>query len=112
MSLGPATVINVRQFVAWLSLQCLAPATIASYVAGVGYYHKIHGWPDPTKDFLVSKLLEGCRRDCPSVDNRLPISIAVLERICHALPQVCSSQFECKLFSAAVLSAFFQIYAD
>ena len=105
--LAPASVEHVRQFVAWLSLQHLAPATVASYVAGVGYFHKLNGWSDPTKDFVVSKLVEGCRRDCPSVDNRLPISIAVLEGICQALPQVCNSQFECTLFRAAVLSAFF-----
>ena len=26
-------------------------------------FHKIHGWPDPTRDFVVAKLLTGCRRD-------------------------------------------------
>ena len=102
-----ASVHDVRRFIAWLSLRQLAPATIALYTAGVGYIHKMHGWPDPTKDFIVSKLLEGCRRDRPVSDTRLPISVATLGQLCYALQYVCASQFECALFKAAVLCAFF-----
>ena len=36
--------------------------TIATYVVGIGFYHKLNGHADPTREFLVSKLLEGCRR--------------------------------------------------
>ena len=34
-----ATVQDVREFVAWLSLKQLAPGSIATYVSGVGFHH-------------------------------------------------------------------------
>lgn len=104
---SPASVQSIREFVAWLSLRQLAPATIATYVSGVGYYHKIQGWQDPTQDFLVAKLLEGCRRDHVGNEKRLPLTLPVLSRLLQALTYVCSSEFEVKLFRAVMLSAFF-----
>ena len=75
----PASSEDVRRFIAWLSLQRLAPSTIATYVAGVGYFHKIKSWPDPTQDFLVTKLIAGCRRDNSTSDNRWPIYLTSAE---------------------------------
>ena len=98
---------DISQFVAWLSLRNLSPRTISTYVAGVGFFHKVNGWEDPTRDFLVTKLLEGCHRDRPSVDSRLPISLPILSDMVRALPHVCSSHFECEMFKAVLLSAFF-----
>ena len=103
----PASVDDVRRFIAWLSLRGLAPSTIATYVSAVGYFHKINSKPDPTKDFVVTKLLEGSRRDRPSEDNRAPITLPMLSNIVNALPAVCSSKFESLMFRAAFLSAFF-----
>ena len=103
----PASAREIREFVAWLSLKNLAPATIASYIAGVAYYHKIHGWTDPTKDYLVSKLMEGSRRERKSADKRLPVSLPVLAQIIQTFPHVCFSVYESKLFKAATLCAFF-----
>ncbi len=104
---SPASVQDVREFVASLSIQNLAPATIATYVSGVGYVHKLRGWPDPTRDFLVSKLLEGCRRLSGAADQRLPITLPLLSILLQALPHNCSSSFEALLFRAVMLSAFF-----
>ena len=103
----PAVPADIRRFIAWLSLQAKAPATIATYVSAVGYAHKIRGWADPTQDFLVSKLLEGCRRDRPSTDARIPVTLSMLTRIVRALPNVCTSVYEAQLFKAAFLAAFF-----
>ena len=104
---SPASTKDVREFIAWLSLRQLAPATIATYIAGVAHYHKLNGFPDPTRDFLVSKLLEGCRRGRSQADKRLPINPTFLSEIIHALSHVCVSQFESTLFRAAMLTAFF-----
>ena len=87
--------------------QVQAPATIATYVAAVSYMHKLQGWADPTRDFLVTKLLEGCRRDRPSTDPRLPVSLPMLAMIVHSLPVICTSLYEAKLVTAAFLTAFF-----
>ena len=73
----------------------------------MGYYHKVQGWPDPTQDFIVSKLLAGCRRDNSSTDQRWPISVSVLARMIGALPQICSNRYEAILFQATMLGAYF-----
>ena len=84
-----ASARDIQEFVAWLSLQGFAPSTIATYLSGVGFQHKVQGVPDPKRDFLVTKLLEGCKRDHPTSDY------------------VCSNQFEVLLFRVAILGAFF-----
>ena len=99
----PALPQDVRHFIAWLSLQHFAPSTIATYVSAVGYYHKIHSWLDPTRDFLVTKLLTGCRRDNLAHNGRWPITIPILTHIINALPYVCPSSYEVALFRAAIL---------
>lgn len=104
---GPVCVGAVQQFVAWLSLQGFAPATITTYVSAVGFYHKFHGWADPTNDFVVSKLLEGCRRSRPTADTREPMSMSTLLQTVQSLPAVCTSVFEACMFKAAILCAFF-----
>ena len=104
---GPVTSGVIQRFVAWLSLHKFAPSTITTYVSAVGFYHKSQGWADPTNVFLVSKLLEGCRRLRPSTDTRLPISMPILLQTVQSLPAVCTSVYEACLFKAAFLSAFF-----
>ncbi len=103
----PVTVHVVREFVAWLSLRRLTSATISTYVAGVSHFHKINGFQDPTKDFIITKLLEGTRRAAPKSDTRLPISLPILQDILGALPLVCTTQYEVTMFRAAFLCAFF-----
>ena len=103
----PASSGDVQRFIAWLSLQRFAPSMIATYVSAVGYFYKIRGWPDPTRDFLVAKLLTGCRRDKPGGDTRWQMTLSILSRIMSALPQVCHTAYETALFRAAMLCAFF-----
>ena len=90
-----------------MSLKGLSPRTIATYVAGVAFYHKIRDWPDPTHDFVVSKLLAGCRRDRQSQDTREPLSLSVLLQAISNLSHTCASQYEAVMFRAAMLCAFF-----
>ena len=103
----PASVNEICQFVAWLSLKGMSPSTISTYMSSVSYVHKLSGWDDPTKEFVVSKLVEGARRLRPGNDARLPISLPLLQILISALPIVCSSQFEAVLFKAVFLSAYF-----
>ena len=97
---------DIAGFISWLSLHHYSPSTI-NYVAGVGCFCKLRGWADPTDNFIVAKLLEGCRRDGAMQDGRLPISLSLLCRLLEALPKVCASQFESTMFRAAMLSALF-----
>lgn len=103
----PAPCNQVVSFIAALSLERKAPSTIKSYVAGIAFQHKINGWYDPTKPFVVQKLLEGCKRSDGKEDSRAPITINMLPNIMQVLDKVCSSTYETALFRAAFSLAFF-----
>ena len=49
---------------------------------------------DLKKVFIISKLPEGCHRSRISLDNRAPITISVLSKICRVLQRVCYDSFE------------------
>ncbi|XP_072041931.1 integrase/recombinase xerD homolog [Amphiura filiformis] len=106
----PASVREVVTFISNESLSGKAPATISSYVAGVSYYHKLGGWQDPTKAFIVAKLLEGCKRLNNRTDPRLPVTLAVLRNIFPVLSSTCSSSYEKLLFQAAFSLAFLDFF--
>ena len=61
---------------------------------------------DTTKHFIVNKLLEGFRRSKPSQDQRLPITLDILDRIISILPIICKTAYESCLFSSASTLAF------
>ena len=70
------------------------------------FYHKIHSLQDPTAAFVIRKLL-GFKRAHKRHDLRAPITETILRKICNTLPSICYSEYECNLFKAAYLLAFF-----
>ena len=49
-------------FVAHLSFTGLSPASVTTYISGIGYTHKARGLEDKTNNFLITKMLEDLRR--------------------------------------------------
>ena len=76
-------------------------------MSGISFQHKVNDLYDPTKSFVVKKLLEGCKRIRRSNDIRAPITTTVLGKIISILPQICISPYEAQLFRAAYLLAYF-----
>ena len=105
--LWPAPSNHIAAFIAHLSLAGLAPSTIGTYTAATAYVHKINGWPDPTDNFFVRKLREGCRRQGRHADTRRPITPDLLAKMCNMLRVICSSEFEAAMFCAAFSLSFF-----
>ena len=103
----PAPYGHIVLFVAYMSLNGKSPATIGSYIAGVSHFHRVQNWTDPTKVFVVRKLLEGSRRLSGKIDTRLPITLSILSRLTGLLNMVCNSSYESKLFKSAFSLAFF-----
>lgn len=103
----PPTVEQVVRFVAWLSLQKLSHKTAKSYLSSIAFHCKLLDVVDPTKKFIVSKMVEGMQKDKKTHDNRLPITLSLLQGIVSKLNIVCSSVYEAKLFTAAFMLAFF-----
>ena len=49
----PAPCSHVVAFISSMSLEGKAPATISSYLAGIAFWHKLNGWEDPSKAFII-----------------------------------------------------------
>ena len=103
----PADQQQIAMFIGYLSLEGKAPSSISSHISALAFVHKINNWVDPTDNFVVSKLKEGCKRTNPREDSRLPITPQILERVIASLTSICRSAFEVLLFRAAFLLSFF-----
>lgn len=100
----PLSVNLVALFIAHLSTKRLVPATISTYISAISYVYKLKGYADPTKAFLILKLLSAIKsRFCS--DIRLPITLPVLCLLMDALRQTSSSFYHCTLFTAMFLIA-------
>ena len=84
-----------------------AASIITSYNSALGYSHKLHNFSDPTSSFFISKLLQGIRKKNPSSDARMPITIAVLQKLVSALNNLQLSEYKTIMFKAMFLTAFY-----
>ena len=103
----PATVTQVQYFISGCFEKGFSPATIKTYYSGISFFHKVNELTDPTSNFVIQKMLEGC---CPSRkqnDNRAPISKHLLTGICAKLNEICYSPYEVLLFKATFTLAYF-----
>lgn len=105
----PVSTDVVALFVSYLSSRNLAHATIASYMSAISYVHKLKGLIDPTKSFLIQKLLTAVGRD-RSADIRLPITRPVLHELVRSLTSTNSSATKRTLYSAMFLTAFYGFF--
>ncbi|CAG2214440.1 unnamed protein product [Mytilus edulis] len=103
----PVPVEQLVQFIAYLSLKHFSPATVRLYISGISFSHKERNLEDTTKNFVVSKMLEGLHRNHPQRDNRAPVTLPLLRQITDALPSICSSTYESLLFKSSFILAFF-----
>ena len=103
----PYPIQHIAAYIAHLSLSGLAASTINVHTASISYIHKVNGWQDPTDNFLIQKLKEGCKRQNRAGDLRYPITLPILKRLMEVLNTVCRDAFESFLFKAVFLVAFF-----
>ena len=100
---------QVALFISYLSLQGYAASTICANIMLLGY-HSICVLRDSQmwllKHFVVSRLLDGCRRRRSRVDTRCSIIMSLLEKLLPCLTRVCTS-YDAVLFKACFTVAFF-----
>ena len=106
----PASALEVRRFIAFLSLKNKAPTTIAAYVSAISNWHKTLLFEDPCNDFTVKKSLKGGFKKPASTELREPITIELLKKLVTALAPVCSSTYERAMLKCAFLLAFFGLF--
>ena len=104
---------NIEQlalFVSYMSWHKYLASTIATYVSGLSFYLRSCGLIDITQTFPIRHLVEGCRRLHVRKDVRCPITLDILRRSLIVLPTVCDNLYDCKMFTAAFLVAFFWVF--
>ena len=99
----------IALFISYLSFLKKAPATIASYLSAIGYVHKLRSFQDPTKTFVIQKLMKAVGRE-RAADLRLPISRPVLHQIVRSLVSTNSSASKQRLYAAMFLTAFYGFF--
>ena len=105
----PLSANMLALFISYLSARQLAPSTITSYISALSYAHKLKRFSDPTKSFLIQKLLtvvSGRRKS----DIRLPISRPVSYELVRSLRFTNSSAFQRNLYRAMFLLAFYGFF--
>ena len=96
-------------FISYLSCKKFAVATIHSYVSAIGYVHRLRGIGDPTKSFLIQKLLTATSRNRVS-DTRLPISCPLLHLLVSSLCSTNSSAAQRKRYAAMFTTPFYGFF--
>lgn len=109
-ALLPVSVNNLAVFISYLSARKFASSTILTYVSALSYVHKLGNFPDPTKNFLVQKLLAAHSKLHSSPDVRLPITRRVLQLLVLALNNTNSSAFQRLPYQTMFLVAFYGFF--
>ena len=84
MSYLPCDPDTLLIFVQHLHNLGLAPASIKTRIAAVGFMHKICRLPNPSNDGLVFRSLQGISRMKKRLDKRIPVSPRILRRLLGA----------------------------
>lgn len=104
----PVPVDELAQFIAFLSFNKTSISTVKTYLSSISYAHKIRNLADPTKLFIINKMLEGLRRKNPhKSDVRAPISLELLIKLIESLRWICNSDYETRMFASAFSLAYF-----
>lgn len=98
---------HIALFVAYLAKSRYAASTTFTYVSAIGYAHRLAGLPDPTHCASVRFALKGYSKLNPSCDNRLPITLPILQQLVSAFDYTISGMYHRKLMQAMCTTAFF-----
>ena len=96
-------------FISYLSFRKMAYSTINSYLSAISYVHKLKGLRDPTKSFLIQKLLTALSRQ-RAADVRLPVTKPVLHQLVRSLDFTNSSAWHRSLFGTIFLVALYGLF--
>lgn len=102
----PVNVQAIVSYVCYLYDKGFAHSTISSHLSAISYAHRIKGFIDPTKAFIIKKLIQGASRLRPSADLRAPITKDILQKLVLSTSHTTLSIYHRQLFTAMYLLAF------
>ena len=98
---------DVMEFVAFLSMANLVPATILSYILGVKYHLRIRFLNDFSNNFLLKFVAKGIVSQQHQPDVRLPITMDILVKMLIALPLVPINPHEVCMYRVVLVAGFY-----
>ena len=102
----PLQPISVTLFIAYLQTQ-YSCSTVVTYISALSFFHKLHGYPDPTQHFLVIKSLAGLKKISLKIDIRLPITLDILYCLVQNLDKMSLHVYDKCMYQAMFCLAFF-----
>ena len=102
----PIPVTTLAAYGVFLHEEGFKPGTVRTHLAGIGWRHKVKGFQDPSKQFLIARLLAGMVKNGPPVKQATPIRLSLLTRFVNILPEVVGHE-ESGMFQAAFLLAYY-----
>ena len=106
----PVSSKTVLLFISYLNIKGLAASSITTYVAAIGYVHKVKSLPDPTSNYLVQKSLSSITKIMPARDSRLPITQFILFRLIQSVDSVIGNQYNRVLIKTMFAVAFYGLF--
>lgn len=103
----PITVPMFCLFIAYLYDLKYAASTVHTYVSALSYSHKLSGYPDPSKAFVVVQMLKGYSKLNARLDSRLPITIPILHKLLRCASLLPLTKYQILMFQAMCSTAFF-----
>lgn len=104
--LPPISPPTLALFIAYMFDHHYAASTVNTYVSALGYFHKLSGFPDPTKVFFIIQMLKGYGKLGTRLDSRLPITLPILHKLLTAAEQFSLSRYTICQFQAMCSLAF------
>jgi hypothetical protein len=103
----PISISTLPLYLAFLHDKGYSASTIASYNSAIGYYHTLGGFSDLTVSFYITKLLQGTKRKCPSIDGRFPITLSIWHKLIDALDLSYNSEYNRSMNKSMFLLVFY-----
>ena len=103
----PANPSHVILYIAHLYNKGLAATTILTKLSAISYLHKLRYGQDIMSHFLIEKCLSGVKKLAPTCDQRLPITVNILQRMITQCKHVTKSDYYKKLLQAMLSLGFY-----
>ena len=94
------------EFISYLSLSSLAPATILLYIAGVRANFCWQGLPTFNDSFMIKMMLKGGSPKHKDPDIWLPVTKQILHQMCEALILILPDYYMVQLYKSILTLAF------
>ncbi|MCP3930960.1 MAG: hypothetical protein GY705_17890, partial [Bacteroidetes bacterium] len=102
----PVETGHILIYISELFYLSIAPSSIRSKLSGLSFIHKLNGFPDPCKDFLVEKMVCAIKKIKPQQDLRAPLLLHELHYMVDNIPLMGWNLYDALMFKSMFLLAF------